>query len=170
MKVRYRVVPKQNKKSSFYVNCHTQHVTIQAADSAFCLVYETDCLHGTRKRIFLLMIFQPILIQLAVLLGKWIRKQVKVQIPIIMVVAVVLVNGFKRLKHNVKLKRLKNKYLKASLLQVMINKMNMMMLTKMISPHSQRLLNQAILIIAQLLYLVRIKRLRHLVVMILLLQ
>ena len=35
MKVRYRVVPKQNKKSSFYVNCHSQHVTIQAADSAF---------------------------------------------------------------------------------------------------------------------------------------
>ncbi|MDU1673095.1 MAG: hypothetical protein E6831_03485 [Veillonella sp.] len=35
MKVRYRVVPKRNKKSSFYVNCHSQHVTIQAADSAF---------------------------------------------------------------------------------------------------------------------------------------
>ncbi len=35
MKVRYRVVPKQNKKSSFYVNCHSQQVTIQAADSAF---------------------------------------------------------------------------------------------------------------------------------------
>ena len=35
MKVRYRVVPKQNKKSSFYVNYHSQHVTIQAADSAF---------------------------------------------------------------------------------------------------------------------------------------
>ena len=44
-----------------------------------------------------------------------------------MAVAVVLVNGLKRLKRNVKLKRLKNKNLEASLLRVMTNKMNMMM-------------------------------------------
>lgn len=35
MKVRYRVVPKQNMKPAFYVNCESKTVTIQAADSAF---------------------------------------------------------------------------------------------------------------------------------------
>ena len=35
MKVRYRVVPKQNSKTAFYVNCDDKQVTIQAADSAF---------------------------------------------------------------------------------------------------------------------------------------
>ena len=35
MKVRYRVVPKQNSKPAFYVNCDDKQVTIQAADSAF---------------------------------------------------------------------------------------------------------------------------------------
>ena len=73
MKVRYRVVPKQNKKSSFYVNCHSQHVTIQAADSAFStLLSLRDRLSAwyKEKLIYLLMIFQQILIQHAVLLGK----------------------------------------------------------------------------------------------------
>ena len=44
----------------------------------------------------------------------------------------VLVNGLKRQKRNVRLKRLKTKCLEASLLLVMTKKMNMMMLTKMI--------------------------------------
>ena len=35
MKVRYRVVPKQNSKPAFYVNCDDKQITIQAADSAF---------------------------------------------------------------------------------------------------------------------------------------
>ena len=53
MKVRYRVVPKQNKKSSFYVNCHSQHMTIQSC--RFCvflhyLVCVKDYLHGIRKK------------------------------------------------------------------------------------------------------------------------
>ena len=49
MKVRYRVVPKQNKKSSFYVNCHTQHVTIQAADSAFSTFYSYEIENGVAR-------------------------------------------------------------------------------------------------------------------------
>ena len=35
MKVRYRVVPKQNTKPAFYVNCESKRITIQAANSAF---------------------------------------------------------------------------------------------------------------------------------------
>ena len=66
MKVRYRVVPKQNKKSSFYVNCHSQHVTIQAADSAFStlLSLRERLSAWYKEKISLLMIFQQIQIQL----------------------------------------------------------------------------------------------------------
>ena len=62
MKVRYRVVPKQNKKSSFYVNCHSQHVTIQAADSAFStlLSLRERLSAWYKEKISLLMIFQRI--------------------------------------------------------------------------------------------------------------
>lgn len=72
MKVRYRVVPKQNKKSSFYVNCHSQHVTIQAADSAFStlLSLRERLSAWYKEKISLLMIFQQIQIQLVALLGK----------------------------------------------------------------------------------------------------
>ncbi|EQC65637.1 DNA polymerase III alpha subunit [Veillonella parvula HSIVP1] len=72
MKVRYRVVPKRNKKSSFYVNCHSQHVTIQAADSAFStlLSLRERLSAWYKEKISLLMIFQQIQIQLVALLGK----------------------------------------------------------------------------------------------------
>lgn len=72
MKVRYRVVPKQNKKSSFYVNCHSQHVTIQAADSAFStlLSLRERLSAWYKEKIFLLIIFQRIQIQLVVSPGR----------------------------------------------------------------------------------------------------
>ena len=127
MKVRYRVVPKRNKKSSFYVNCHSQHVTIQAADSAF------STLLSLRER-----------------LSAWYKeKNISFDdIPTNTDTACCFAwkvdtetgegldtyyygggcgAGLKRLKHNVKLKRLKIKNLEASLLRVMTNKMNMMM-------------------------------------------
>ena len=72
MKVRYRVVPKQNKKSSFYVNCHSQHVTIQAADSAFStlLSLRERLSAWYKEKNISLIIFQRIQIQLVVLPGR----------------------------------------------------------------------------------------------------
>ena len=72
MKVRYRVVPKQNKKSSFYVNCHSQHVTIQAADSAFStlLSLRERLSAWYKEKNISLTIFQRIQIQLVVSPGR----------------------------------------------------------------------------------------------------
>ncbi|MDV5063638.1 PolC-type DNA polymerase III [Veillonella sp. YH-vei2232] len=35
MKVRYRIVPKQNKKAAFYVNCYNKQIKIEAIDANF---------------------------------------------------------------------------------------------------------------------------------------
>ena len=129
MKVRYRVVPKQNKKSSFYVNCHSQHVTIQAADSAFStLLSLRERLSAWYKEKNISFDDIPTNTDTACCFAWKVDTETGEGLDTyIMAVAVVLVNGLKRLKHNVKLKRLKIKNLEASLLRVMTNNMNMMM-------------------------------------------
>ena len=69
MKVRYRVVPKQNSKPAFYVNCDDKQVTIQAADSAFkTLVSLQERLAAWYKeKIFPLIQFLPRQLHLALL-------------------------------------------------------------------------------------------------------
>lgn len=72
MKVRYRVVPKQNSKPAFYVNCDDKQVTIQAADSAFkTLVSLQERLAAWYKeKIFPLIRFLLMQLRLAALRGR----------------------------------------------------------------------------------------------------
>ena len=72
MKVRYRVVPKQNSKPAFYVNCDDKQVTIQAADSAFkTLVSLQERLAAWYKeKIFPLIRFLPMQLRLAASHGR----------------------------------------------------------------------------------------------------
>ena len=72
MKVRYRVVPKQNSKPAFYVNCDDKQVTIQAADSAFkTLVSLQERLAAWYKEKNISLIrFLPMQLHLAALRGR----------------------------------------------------------------------------------------------------